>query len=381
MKKWMRRPVALVLCMILLISTSMVSVQAETGDGLLQQESFYRVNPLFEGMDFAVEAEDEYYRKQPMLGADKSLEYKWDYWEAVADLTAQLADHDETCWFAYADNGALYAQINSLTGNAKRDLLFSFMDDAMLHTGVPDEGDYLQFNYKGASLSYSCRQNGSAYNYTITYTPEYFTTLAQEVQTDAAVEALLNELDVYDAGQYEKVEAVYDWVCANVVYDNAGLAANDPMCHSTYAAIVKKTAVCQGYATLLYRMLLELGIDNRVITSFDHAWNIVEVEPGSWQYYNCDSTWDAGATRYRYFLAGVNAFEADTDHYRSAQYDTEAFHDAYPMASAAYTPGQEYINVVPGSLSLSTESIVMYNLYIDIENLPKGAKIAKVLHL
>jgi len=45
------------------------------------------------------------------------------------------------------------------------------------------------------------------------------------------------------------------------------------------------------------------------------------------------------------------------------------------MAWAAYTPGQENIQVVPTGLSLSTKSLVKYNLYYDILNMPKDAKI------
>ena len=55
--------------------------------------------------------------------------------------------------------------------------------------------------------------------------------------------------------------------------------------HTAYAALMHKTSVCQGYAVLLYRMLKECGIDNRIITGYGgserdekHAWNIVEID-------------------------------------------------------------------------------------------------------
>ena len=60
---------------------------------------------------------------------------------------------------------------------------------------------------------------------------------------------------------------------------------------------MNKTAVCQGYAGLLYRLCLEMGISCRMITGTGnggaHAWNIVALDG---KYYNADSTWDAGST-------------------------------------------------------------------------------------
>ena len=72
---------------------------------------------------------------------------------------------------------------------------------------------------------------------------------------------------------------------------------------TAYGALIDRTCVCQGYAALLYRLLLELGVDNRVLTGTGngggHAWNIVELDD---VYYNVDPTWDAGRTEYDYFL-------------------------------------------------------------------------------
>ena len=45
---------------------------------------------------------------------------------------------------------------------------------------------------------------------------------------------------------------------------------------TAYAALAKGKAVCQGYATLYYAMCRAMGLPVRVITSYDHAWNIVK---------------------------------------------------------------------------------------------------------
>lgn len=44
--------------------------------------------------------------------------------------------------------------------------------------------------------------------------------------------------------------------------------------------MINKTAVCQGYASLFYRLALDAGVDTRVISGEaggPHAWNIVKL--------------------------------------------------------------------------------------------------------
>ena len=58
--------------------------------------------------------------------------------------------------------------------------------------------------------------------------------------------------------------------------------------------MINGTSVCQGYATLFYKMMLKLGIDCRIITgrshNENHAWNIVKICD---RYYYIDCTWDS----------------------------------------------------------------------------------------
>ena len=208
-------------------------------------------------------------------------------------------------------------------------------DLALAHTGNPVEGDYLAFHFGSNRQTYTSYQSGGVYYYTFTVTMSYRSTLQQEQEMDIAVDALLEQLDVWDKSDYEKVCAVYDYICKNVVYDDAHL--NDDsytLKYSAYAALINKTAVCQGYTLLLYRLLLELGIDNRIISGQafggDHGWNIVELDG---LYYNADPTWDAGRSGYPFFLKNMADFGS---RYRDNKYDSPAFHRAYPMAPVSY---------------------------------------------
>ena len=205
--------------------------------------------------------------------------------------------------------------------------IYKIFEKAIAHTGVPDEGDYLYWNYGGYNASATYHPSGTGYNYKITYQMEYRTTKAQEAEVTAKVKQVLDILDLHDANDYDKIRGIYDYITSSVSYDNA---ATDDLRYTAYNALIKKSAVCQGYALLFYRLALELGIDNRIIvgtaTGEDHAWNIVRHND---RYYNVDATWDAGYNTYAYFLKSQNNF---LDHTRDGKFNTSEFHSKYPMA-------------------------------------------------
>lgn len=216
----------------------------------------------------------------------------------------------------------------------------SLFDIALEHTGVPTQGDYLRWQYKNWECSSSLRSNGREYVLSISYQINYYTSAQQEAILDSAIKKLLDQLDVYNANDYEKVCAIYDYMCDNIVYDHAGLEAGDSsLIFTAYAALINKTSVCQGYSNLFYRLALELDIDSRIITGKgnggDHAWNIVKL---GGKYYALDATWDATYAQanlaYRFFLK----CEADFgDHQPGKEYTADAFCQAYPMALKNYT--------------------------------------------
>lgn len=207
---------------------------------------------------------------------------------------------------------------------------------AISHTGVPDEGDYLRRNMSGCSFQTQYTVIDGVYYYTFTITPYWLSTAQQEQETDAAVEALLAELNLWNEDNYGKIVGVYNWITENVQYDFDNLDDDTyRLKYSTYSAIVQKNTVCQGYASLLYRLMLSLGVDCRLITGVsdgeNHAWNIVYLDG---KYYNVDATWDRDLMGYyRNFLCTQANFG---DHTRSAEFDTADFHSRYPMATEPY---------------------------------------------
>ena len=212
------------------------------------------------------------------------------------------------------------------------------------HTGVPTQGDYLLWAYK------SYRQNthvefvetgsGDYWTAKIELTMKYYHNADQEKVLTKKIGEVMKALKVASIpDDYHKVRAIYDYICDHVVYSRL-YDESDPnylLQYSAYGAMVNGSAVCQGISTLFYRMLLEAGIDNRVITGWvwtgAHAWNIVKIGDC---YYNTDATNDLGREEeYRYFLRSEEFFKSHT---RDDYYDTLKFKLYYPVAKEDYDP-------------------------------------------
>ncbi len=212
-------------------------------------------------------------------------------------------------------------------------------DEALKHTGKPKEGDYLLGQLRNYAFSAYYNELGDEAYFTYVFKPGYLTTAEQEQQMDAAVAALLQELDLASATDFEKIKGIYDWICGHVTYDYDNLNNKDYyLKHSAYAALINRTAVCQGFAVLFYRLALELGVDCRYITGTanggSHAWNIVRLGD---LYYNLDATWDqplyVNDADYEFFLRCGQNF---VDHARDDEYAAAEFYQAYPMSPEDY---------------------------------------------
>lgn len=216
------------------------------------------------------------------------------------------------------------------------------MEKACMHTDLPTAGDYLLLHRSGYQVRVSYYPGDiGPYYYTFTYTIGYYTTDRQEQLLDEAIAALLEELELNEKSDYEKVAGVYNYMTQNITYDYDNLEDDSYMLkYTAYAALINKTAVCQGYANLFYRLMLELGVDCRIITGTGnggaHAWNIVKLDG---KYYNLDATWDASRVAagltYQYFLRCEENFD---DHIRGEAYETTQFHTDYPMGETDYAP-------------------------------------------
>ena len=222
------------------------------------------------------------------------------------------------------------------------DIVGSWIEKAMDETDSPVEGDYLRLCLAGSSIGIEDEVEEGTYYTTISLDMSYYTTAEQEDELTAEFDRVIDSFG-FDGStsDYDKVEAIYNYITGNVTYDYDHLNSDDYFLqYSAYAALINKTAVCQGYASLLYRMLRTAGLDSRIIVgdSFGvpHAWNIVKLDG---VYYLLDSTWDAGCDTYTYFLKGSSYFP---EHTCDSKYSESGFTSRYPISTENYpVPGAE----------------------------------------
>ena len=274
--------------------------------------------------------------------------------EAVAALRKQMVARKET----------MTLNVKLPSGTDIEEAVTGIWDKAMEHvSGSGTTGDYLHWQHSG----YDCPpvdywDDDTNITFTVTFQRHpktsaiWFTTAAQEAAlTNYIRNTILPQLSLGGKTTYQKVQAIYNWITANVKYDYSHL--NDPayrLQYTAYAAAVQKKAVCQGYANLFYRLANDAGVDCRIITgkayngtqTEDHAWNIVRMEDE--KYYCLDATWDAGLKpeSYEYFLKGLTSFsrdhQAETDKLNTpywTQYESRTSATDYKASSAPTVTG------------------------------------------
>ena len=252
--------------------------------------------------------------------------------EIVAGIRTGLREHAGSITISFDYHADILDELGTLTDE--------WVEAALAETGDPTEGDYIRYQYGGYERSCRYEAEGGRYRYTVELTPDYYLYYVQEQEVSAKLGEVYAELALDDSvSEYDKLRAVYDYVCSHVRYDRVHLKNEYHHEKSTaYAALVRGTATCQGYAVLLYRMLRENGIDCRVVTGAGidesgeqlHAWNIAELDG---RYYYLDATWDAGAEEHRFFLRGSEGFE---NHTIGTEFASDTFMERYPMSSGDY---------------------------------------------
>ena len=331
--------------LVIVMVCTMIPVNAMAGwfeqPGAAGTETFVHINPLY--ADVLTEED----LVQPLEVAEASAVpasepiYATTFAEAGAQMREGMVQRQQTL--------VVYYQTDNYDSSQHKDIF----NAAVAHTGMPKEGDALLWVYAGYKVSIrKSVQNGITYA-TFTYTMTYYTTAEQEAQMDAAVAQLFADLSP-SGTDFQKLDTVYEYICDNISYDYDTLYDDDyKLKYTAYAALINKTAVCQGYAVLLYRLALEMGIDCRVITGIGnnggHGWNIVKLGD---VYYNTDSTWDAiwmqALGYYNYYLQCEYTFTSGgTDHYRDAEYDTTEFHALYPISATNFDPATDDVGGVP----------------------------------
>lgn len=269
---------------------------------------------------------------------------------AAAELKEQIMAHEEVAtirlaWSTKPDND---------TWNR---LCEQIMLTALAHTGVPTEGDYLRYEHGGYSTDGAVVLKGGRYVCRFDYSLLHFTTLEQENELTPIVDSILESLSLDGKNDYQKVFAIYQYLCDNVKY-----GGNGNLKYTAYSALKNKLALCQGYSAAFYRLCLAAGVDNRFIksTEMGHAWNIVRM---GGLYFELDSTWDAGEKPedYRFFLKGSTYWLAN--HINSGisvlgdQFENSDFAAQYTLPTYDYN-----ITRQPGNVSVLKDSKASFSV-------------------
>ena len=323
MKATWKRVIALIL-VLAMVQVQGISVRAEGNEGNQNTSGMITetyINPLYadEIQESDLVSPDE----ASSIATYANEEYTDSVEEAGAKIREGMKQREESI--------VIYFKAPEYSS----ELTHNIADQALVHTGNPAEGDYLRWQYGGWKASVSYKPEGDMKYMTITYTYTYYTTSEQETAVDEKVDEVLTDLEITNKSDYQKIRAIYDYICEHTVYDYDNLEDDEyKLKYTAYAALIDGKAVCQGYALLFYRLALELGVDSRLISGTGnggaHGWNITELND---VYYNLDTTWDAGESEYSYFLKCDANFG---NHTRDDEYTTEDFYASYPMAEEDY---------------------------------------------
>ena len=330
MKKVTKRLTALLLALVMSLTLLPTQVLAAESGTVGYVESTLRVDPVYSSI-LKVRIPDISSRQKPTAMPAESVTYLSEM-AAVEEVRRQMLTRAET----------IPLSLKLPSGSDIQGTLARIWDSALEHTRSNGSGgDYLRwqggryFYYPG----FSYRDNGSYITFTMYFQTNWFTTAQQEATLSSYIKGtLLPQLALDGKSTYQKVQAIYDWITRNVRYDYANLGNDSYLLQYTaYAAVINRTAVCNGYASLFYRLANDAGIDCRFITGTAggyHAWNIVRMDNG--KYYCLDATWDEGQTNYRYFLKGTTEF--GQDHTVITDENNTYFWNQYPVSATDFDP-------------------------------------------
>jgi len=148
-------------------------------------------------------------------------------------------------------------------------------------------------NDRKLAVAFSYQGQGKNNDYTVSKAErdEYKSKL------DSVVKKVLSEIK--GKSEYEKVLYINDFICDNVVYKEKGRLVN-----TSYGALVKKEALCEGYSRAFKLLCNKAGIECELIIGaadgVGHMWNRVNIDL---KHSYVDVTWNdrKGHKTYAYF--------------------------------------------------------------------------------
>lgn len=153
--------------------------------------------------------------------------------------------------------------------------------------------DYLSLSWKNINPTAKLVSG----NVEVTLNVSYISTKEEENYSDKVLLEVANHIKESNSSDYDMIKAINKYIVDNYSYDDSLES------RSVYQALTTSKAVCQNYAMTAYRLLNNVGIENRIVvgsTPFgSHSWNIVKID-GNW--YNLDTTNNDSLSSEKYLL-------------------------------------------------------------------------------
>lgn len=112
-------------------------------------------------------------------------------------------------------------------------------------------------------------------------------------KADAAADAIIKKIIKKSMTKKQKLQAIHDYLVKNCVYDQKASAGSYNDAFTAYGCLIKKKAVCQGYAAAFNLLAMKVGVPSIAVSGEagggSHAWNFVKCS-GLYRY--IDTTWD-----------------------------------------------------------------------------------------
>lgn len=241
-----------------------------------------------------------------------------------------------------------YPDINDMVAELTK-IRDSVCTGAMQYTGAGNTGDYLLWTFAGVGKGIKLTDIDDTYiEVECQYQMSYYDDAAKEAAVKRTVDQALAGMKLSGLSAHDKIEKIMQYI--EKVYCYKDTSDKDKLCFTAYGALVRKAAVCQGYASLFYRMCNQAGVPCRIVTGTanreQHAWNIVKLN-GNW--YNLDVVWEISYRKVnqkgRYFLKGSRDF---SDHYLDRKYLTPPFSTEYPISANDFAGTPKFSLTVSG---------------------------------
>ena len=229
-------------------------------------------------------------------------------------------------------NAAVDSIVNRINSISDSEFYSVFFDvaQAVDDKNTTDDSDYLYGLIRGANCYYA---EGGLHFYGL----QYFESKKQTEAVNRKVKTVAGKIKKKGKNRVQRIAYAYQYVISHVKYD-----IRKNCNYSAYDGFYKKKTVCNGYALMMYKLLMQMNIPCRFVTGsvkegkrwYLHAWNIVEIK-GKW--YNLDACFDDaddGNVYSDYFLKTDKVYKKD--HKKDTFYQTKAYQKAYPMAKKNY---------------------------------------------